>query len=143
MAGLIRMLKENGRFKQSLIIIQSDHGKQDNKKLLEKVSKINSENKVEIDISKRRFLFIDERTKALLLIKLPASSNDKLQTNSSLVHLLDLSKLIEYITGENRTLSKSNMIQLIKRKEVPIISTFEDDKQNMINGKCVETGKYE
>jgi hypothetical protein len=143
MAGLIRMLKENGRFKQSLIIIQSDHGKQDNKKLLEKVSKINSENKVEIDISKRRFLFIDERTKALLLIKLPASSNDKLQTNSSLVHLLDLSKLIEYITGENRTLSKANMIQLIKRKEVPILSTFEDDQQKTINGKCVDTGKYE
>ena len=142
MAGLIRMLKENGRFNKSLIIIQSDHGLQDNKEILKRVSKTNSKNEIEIDIYKRKRLFIDLKTQALLLIKPPASNNNKLQTNSSLVHLLDIKKLIEHITGKNRNLSSSDIIKLIKREEVPILY-FVGGQQKMVNGKCVDNDKFE
>nr|NIS07888.1 hypothetical protein [Candidatus Dadabacteria bacterium]NIV42914.1 hypothetical protein [Candidatus Dadabacteria bacterium]NIX14878.1 hypothetical protein [Candidatus Dadabacteria bacterium] len=106
-------------------------------------SKTNSNNKVEIDINKRRQLFIDERTKALLLIKLPASTDNKIETNSSLVQLLDISKLVENVADNNQTLSRTDMIELMKRDQIPIFSSFEKDQQKTVNGKCVDAKNYE
>tara|TARA_B110000977_G_scaffold192130_1_gene265240 strand:+ start:4659 stop:6356 length:1698 start_codon:yes stop_codon:yes gene_type:complete len=93
MIDFINELKDLGRFDDSLIIIQSDHGAR---------FKLNSDRLVSVDEGPLSIPWNTARSRSLLLIKLPGvSDNVALRTSSFEASLLDIAPTINKVLGLN------------------------------------------